>query len=57
MTPERYRELELDYNLKLTPEEVAAGWHFCMEWDGMLINRHHKEGEACFCYEQPTDKA
>lgn len=33
----------------LTPEEVEAGWHFCPDWDGMLIHPNSPEGACCLC--------
>lgn len=53
MTYERYYELERDLNLKLTAEEVEAGWHFCnAEWDGMLIHESWPEAECCSCLKE-----
>lgn len=49
MTKERYRELDGDYELALTPEEVKAGWHFCPDWDYMLIHNLDIEIEGCCC--------
>lgn len=50
MTPERKRELEADESLQLTSEEVAEGYHFCMDWDGMLIHKDDPEAECCTCH-------
>ncbi len=50
MTNERYREIENDLEMCLTAEEVAEGWHFCMEFDGLLVKGDPKEdvcGKAC----------
>ena len=47
MTPERYNEIESDINSKLTEEEIAQGWHFCLEFDGMLALLGHEE--CCVC--------
>ena len=33
----------------LTEEEIEAGWHFCPEWDGLLIGPGMVELEACLC--------
>ena len=33
----------------LTPEEIAAGWHFCIDWDGLLIGPGMGELESCHC--------
>lgn len=49
MTKERYRELETNIQLQLTPEELVEGWHFCLEWDDMLIHKSWKEAEYCSC--------
>ena len=44
MTPERYHELETDPKAKLTKEECKEGWHYCSDWDGMLVG---PDGEDC----------
>lgn len=51
MSKERWTELEKNQELKLTEQEIADGWHFCPEWDGLLVNKHDEEGEgaACIC--------
>lgn len=49
MTKERYQALMRDEALRLTPEEVAEGWFFCCEWDGLLIQRGDPESECCTC--------
>jgi len=49
MTPERRRELEADYSLRLTPEEVEQGYRFCCEFDGLLIHKDDFEAEYCDC--------
>lgn len=33
----------------LTPEEMAAGWHWCAEWDDLLIHPLDIEYEFCDC--------
>lgn len=33
----RYAALMADDEMNLTPDEIADGWHFCPEWDGLLI--------------------
>lgn len=48
MILERY--LELDKAGKgLTEEEIEAGWHFCLDWDGMLVGPGMPEVEGCIC--------
>lgn len=48
MTPDRYRMLDREGG-RLTKEEMAAGWHYCPEWDYMLTNYNDEEGETCTC--------
>ena len=55
MTRERWLELMQPYaendGINLTAEEVEAGWHWCEEWDGLLI--HVDDDEflcCCSCY-------
>jgi len=53
MTKERWLELMQPYaendGINLTAEEVEAGWHWCEEWDGLLIHVDDVEFEACGC--------
>lgn len=49
MTPERYNELETA-GKGLTAEEIKERWHFCREWDQMLIGPGMPEMEACLCF-------
>lgn len=51
MTFERYCELERNESCTLLATEVLAGWHFCREWDGLLIHKSWPEAEACSCQE------
>jgi len=46
---ERWIELMTNHQSRLTPEEVAAGWHFCFDWDGLLVGPGMPEIEACRC--------
>lgn len=34
---------------ELTQEEIDAGWHFCYEWDGLLVGPNMGEMEYCTC--------
>lgn len=47
MTDERYYALERSSALPLTPEEIREGWHFCIEWDGMLVGPGMDAFENC----------
>ena len=49
MNKKRYKELMNNIELKLTEEEIKEGWHFCEEWDGLLIHKSWKEAECCIC--------
>jgi hypothetical protein len=33
----------------LTDEEFLSGWHFCWDWDLMLIGPGMPEMESCAC--------
>jgi hypothetical protein len=59
MTPQRRRELECGPDPQtLTQDERKQGWHFCFDFEGMLVNRFDTEGEAtcCTCYDDAKDK-
>lgn len=48
MDMERY--LELDRSGKgLTKEEWDRGWHWCFEWDDMLVGPGSDEALMCSC--------
>lgn len=49
MTDERWKQLMADDSLPLTSEEISNGWHFCSDWDGLLIGPGMKEVESCTC--------
>lgn len=49
MSPERYRELDTAVTPTLTPEERAEGWHFCPDWDYLLVGPGTAEEECCLC--------
>ena len=61
---ERRRWLELMRSLaaKLTLEERLEGWHFCCEWDGLLVDPMSPEWgdnlKRCRCgHEIPPEDA
>lgn len=55
---ERYLALQKDLSLKLTAEELAAGWFFCnCEWDGMLCHKNMAEAEFCHCFNPSPNTA
>ena len=49
MTNDRYRALERNTALMLTQAEIDEGWHFCIDWDGMLIGPGMTAVEGCQC--------
>lgn len=52
MTPGRYRVVD-ELGAGLTSEESAAGWHFCPDWDQMLVGPGMPEYEVCCTCEKP----
>jgi len=57
MTPERYNAL-MDWNnegleLSLTDDEIEQGWHWCGDWDFLLVGPDMvNEQMACNCFEE-----
>lgn len=51
MIPERYKELSKSNSLPLTQEEIKAGWHFCYEYDGMLVGPG-MDVAGCLCFKE-----
>jgi hypothetical protein len=49
MTKERYRDLMRDEHLELTADEIFEGWHFCHDFDGLLVGPGMTECEFCHC--------
>jgi hypothetical protein len=37
MTDERWSQLEANFDERLTEDEILRGWHFCGEFDGLLL--------------------
>lgn len=57
MTKERYKELESDQDSRCTTDEVLRGWHFCNDWDGLLIGPEMEgEWDCCTCYSPQEQK-
>lgn len=50
MTPERYANLMKDPHYTLSSDEIAAGWHFCREFDDLLAGPGMPELKFCTCY-------
>ena len=51
MDDERKYVLENDPNSVLTGKELSEGWHFCPDWDGILVGPGTPEKESCLCDE------
>jgi hypothetical protein len=51
MTRERWFELMNDRteSLNLTDAEIVEGWHWCSEWDGLLVGPGMMELDVCQC--------
>jgi len=53
MSEERWNYLmqpfDGDESVMLTAQELADGWHWCDEWDGLLIHADDREFEHCKC--------
>lgn len=49
MDNKRYWELERNPTAKLTEEELASGWHWCREFDFMLVGPGMEEKACCLC--------
>ena len=53
MSQERWNYLmqpfDGDESVMLTAQELADGWHWCDEWDGLLIHADDREFEHCKC--------
>lgn len=51
MTNERWKECSEsdDFNC-LTPSEIKQGWHWCVEFDGLLVGPGMTELRHCHCW-------
>jgi hypothetical protein len=49
MKYERWLKLEKSKDLPLTQEEIDKGWHWCPDWDDLLIGPGMEEIKACLC--------
>lgn len=56
MTLERWLEVE-DGDSPLTAEERAEGWHWCYDWDGLLIGPGMQEMESCTCKPRANERS
>jgi len=51
MTNERYAELMKNMDAVLTDEEIKEGFHFCDDYDGLLVGPTSPEVQNCTCGE------
>lgn len=50
MNERRYQQIMAsEENEPLLPYEIAEGWHFCAEFDGLLVGPAMGELRACHC--------
>lgn len=49
MTDKRYEALNRSDTLSLTEEEIKEGWHFCLDFDGLLVGPETAEATVCIC--------
>lgn len=53
MSEERWdylmRPFDGDESIVLLPEEIEQGWHWCENWDGLLIHPSSEEFAFCTC--------
>lgn len=50
MTNQRWKELSESPDLDLDASEVAEGWHWCVEFDGLLAGPGSSELQFCKCW-------
>ena len=55
MNRERYIELDRS-GTGLTEQEWEEGWHWCNEWDGMLVGPNTDEALVCSCSHPAIEK-
>lgn len=49
MNDQRWKDVQENDNIKLASEEIAEGWHFCCEFDGLLVGPGSGELTCCSC--------
>jgi len=49
---DRWSALMADDDKELTAEEIKEGYHFCYDWDGLLVGPDMKEMETCRCFKK-----
>lgn len=49
MDDARWHALMANDEMQLTESELSDGWHFCVDWDGLLIGPGMGEMHICTC--------
>lgn len=49
MTNTRWQSLMSDDKSELTDSEIADGWHWCHDFDGLLVGPDMEELNYCNC--------
>lgn len=57
VTEDRWQLLMDNDLLNLTADEKAQGWHFCLEFDGLLVGPGMGELRDCRCPAPAIEKA
>lgn len=52
MDHDRYHKLMFLNDGELTQDEINSGWHFCYDWDGLLVGPGTDEAFGCHCNEE-----
>ncbi len=50
MNNERWKELSESSTLPLLPSEIELGWHWCHEFEGLLVGPGSHELHCCHCW-------
>lgn len=54
MKDKRWKELMADENGTLTKEEMEQGWHWCLDFDLLLVGPGMGEQHNCHCFDKPN---
>lgn len=49
MKNDRLHDLYTGVSEKLTDEELSQGWHWCYDFDGLIVGPDTAEEESCNC--------